>query len=1465
MLRRSFLFILVVQLIFWQTLTSFGLAPTTLGWGQLDQLLATKANGDAWKHTADFKSFQEHSMQTLFRDVAQKHISDQKPPVVFISYAWPVKKYPEEQRLQEQLQRIRSDLMNVGIEVQLDLYNLGPGIDIKKFMHNGIQRSDAVLLIGTRSLQERSALATNVAIEKNHILNKRQINSDFDIIPLLYSGTFEESFPEELQADKSQFESKQHLFDISPTFLKSDKAYYMALIQLAGVIHHWDNSTKLDFQDSFLKQWDEWHTNVDQDQFVTFQQSKQSEVEAKKRFRQEQFNQMRQHFALQYPDFVKPQQWFIPTTSSWIRIGQEDKFREINTALEGVDTSEQTAVLLHPHSDPWFMERVLQHYCWEHVSQYTAGFYAELPAHSSIRDIYTRMAYQIGLTDIPRREKTLIKAVNDYLEDPAHSGWVWVISQPKSVSALRSKLPKKGGVILISQKSKQARPLPLSRNDNASLFKHVSGQSLNDGDVDQLNNYSPGFIVRLAQYLSRNMFMTLDDMREQLRRHAQKFSRWIYEHTLAQESNLTMNQGDSSTTKLSSDIAMKASSEWKDSWRSEPGDHKALEQAYQHYLLIKEKLKKLCSSKPPRVFIAYSFPKNRDDYRLLTWMMQLKNELEDFGIQVDLDLSDQDASSREAYANLRIAQSDVVLVIATPELAEEALQNSGYMVDVLQKINEERYGNNKVVIPIIQKGDFSTSIAPLNTQYKYNDLLAIGGSTPQSGLWPILPELIGSIYGLSKSSNQDYSQLLSADQATSLQTGDDQETTYAQLDREQAAERQARRHVDRLSQYNQSLRVQPHLWNILPPRASFAGRDNDLESLSSFLMEKSDDKKSRIAIIRGMGGLGKSQLAYKYAFDHQTLYTMGYHLDASSAINLLNDFTALAEQLGIDTRGVQSDALIETVKQLLSDPKYSGWLLLFDNVQSIDDIKQYLPEYGGSVVMTTRQAGLLSGLSNTREIVLDAMDQESGRRLLRMLLGSKDASDPQLDQLAQRLNYSPLLLQQVAAYIREQAGLTVESYLEQTDLGSTELQTDAILMKTLDPSLEYIDSLSREARDMLCFLAFLSPQGIPFWIIEEWYGQYYKKAYNMDQKHDLTQNLLHLQRMSFVHIHRSSRTVTIHPILQDVLRDKLTPKQKEKYMRQAVGLMTKNFRFNYNDPQTWAVVDELIPHLQYLAMHALDDQMQQATMSELLTDRLISYISMVKGNLPLAHNVWNQALHLQQSLYGEGSLKLGYLYVHQAELFYKEGNYANAVRVINQAVPLLKQQYGANHSNMSMTYVSQAKYLLANGQVEEAEAAINESLRISRWFWNRWLMGPYQSYIHRVAAEIYAKKNDLAQALQHIRQSLDLAESLLGPRHTDTGVVCRWMGEILAQNNQLDEADGFFKRAIDILSGSLELEHLMVAEAKVAYAQFLQGQQKIVQAGDVLGEALQVRIKKLGRKHQLTQAIEAQKLTIEAA
>jgi len=132
-----------------------------------------------------------------------------------------------------------------------------------------------------------------------------------------------------------------------------------------------------------------------------------------------------------------------------------------------------------------------------------------------------------------------------------------------------------------------------------------------------------------------------------------------------------------------------------------------------------------------------------------------------------------------------------------------------------------------------------------------------------------------------------------------------------------------------------------------------------------------------------MGGVGKTQLATEYCYLHADEYDLVYWVVAEEPATIADQFTVLARDLGLDPAPDTDTLRVQVHEELRRVP---GWLLVFDNADTVEDIRAWLPvgplpqDFNGHVIVTTRRSGF-AALGEVLE--LDVIDLPAAVALLR--------------------------------------------------------------------------------------------------------------------------------------------------------------------------------------------------------------------------------------------------------------------------------------------------------------------------------------------------------------------------------------------------------------------------------------------------------------------------------------------------
>ena len=274
---------------------------------------------------------------------------------------------------------------------------------------------------------------------------------------------------------------------------------------------------------------------------------------------------------------------------------------------------------------------------------------------------------------------------------------------------------------------------------------------------------------------------------------------------------------------------------------------------------------------------------------------------------------------------------------------------------------------------------------------------------------------------------------------------------------------------------------QLRVWGVPPRNPNFTGRGRELDDLASGLAAGST---MTVKAVHGLGGVGKTQLAIEYAHLRAADYEVVWQVASEEPAAIPDQFTALAAGLGL-TPAVGPSELRAQVHESLRD--VPGWLLIFDNADSVAEVRPWLPSRPlppgtrGHVIVTTRRGGFAA---LGRVIDLDVVPLPDAVALLRTRVPDLDQAIG--EQIASKLDCLPLALEQAAAYL-DRSQLLPGKYLELLHTRADEVirrgqvsSRDDVTIATLwDISLDRIAARSPAAVQLLEICAYLAPEPIP--------------------------------------------------------------------------------------------------------------------------------------------------------------------------------------------------------------------------------------------------------------------------------------------------------------------------------------------------------------------------------------------------
>ena len=236
--------------------------------------------------------------------------------------------------------------------------------------------------------------------------------------------------------------------------------------------------------------------------------------------------------------------------------------------------------------------------------------------------------------------------------------------------------------------------------------------------------------------------------------------------------------------------------------------------------------------------------------------------------------------------------------------------------------------------------------------------------------------------------------------------------------------------------------LSPH-WQVPFQRNPlFTGREEILEALHTQLHVEQVVALTQSYALRGLGGIGKTQIALEYAYRYALEYSAIFWIEAETIEHVMSSLLRIVELLQLPERQETDQQRIVAAVQRWLSTHNSRWLLIWDNVEDLELLQRLLPptRQGATLITTRHQAlGTLA-----RGMDLAPMEREEGMLfvLRRAKVLEPEATSERMHQLAVSMpaEYAaaeklvaamgglPLALDQAGAYI-EETGCSVSAYL----------------------------------------------------------------------------------------------------------------------------------------------------------------------------------------------------------------------------------------------------------------------------------------------------------------------------------------------------------------------------------------------------------------------------------------------------
>jgi tetratricopeptide (TPR) repeat protein len=626
------------------------------------------------------------------------------------------------------------------------------------------------------------------------------------------------------------------------------------------------------------------------------------------------------------------------------------------------------------------------------------------------------------------------------------------------------------------------------------------------------------------------------------------------------------------------------------------------------------------------------------------------------------------------------------------------------------------------------------------------------------------------------------------------------------------------------------LLASPITWNIPKQNHLFVGNEQLLNELQIKLhpsKESASAKTLPIIIFSGMGGVGKTQLALQYAHHTKYPYTLKAWFQAENIEQLKYQYIKFAKTLGYAEKKPSIKTALPFIKKwLLKNP---GWLLVYDNVSNYEEIKEFLPENSGSIILTTRQQKW-PGAFNMLNI--NVMTEVESIALVQSLIIRKvtESEKESIKELVGTLGYLPLALAQASAYIRQNQ-ITVTDYLNLYKNHEQKLLADTALLEETHSlpvavawniSLETIVKEARErnqsilAMDLLNACAYMSAAEIPRDLLLAWLKEGYPNLANPELV--LAKLINQLWKYSMISMDNNGN-ITVHRLVQAAMRHRqqqALEKENSDYPLLTLEWYNKLLKVVNREfhRKTKILEDErrqrnLLPHLQTLFSYYQNIWPNESKFVLVPIINNIGTALFLMGEVKFAKSYYESSLLTLELHYGKEHVDLVYTLEQLNKVHRYLGDAKQAKELHERVLKIKEQYYDRDHVEIANTLDQLGEDYRYLGDAKQAKELHERVLKIKEQYYDRDHVEIANTLDQ--LGEDYRYLGDAKQAKELHERALKIKEQYYGKDHVEMTNILDQLGEDYRYLGDAKQAKELHERALKIKEQYYGKDHVEIA------------------------------------------------------
>ncbi|HLO85150.1 MAG TPA: tetratricopeptide repeat protein [Nostocaceae cyanobacterium] len=621
----------------------------------------------------------------------------------------------------------------------------------------------------------------------------------------------------------------------------------------------------------------------------------------------------------------------------------------------------------------------------------------------------------------------------------------------------------------------------------------------------------------------------------------------------------------------------------------------------------------------------------------------------------------------------------------------------------------------------------------------------------------------------------------------------------------------------------------------------FIGRETELENLHQ---ELQISQQVAIVAVRGMGGVGKTELATQYAKQYLQNYPGGVCWLSAPGLEVGISILRFAEDK-FNIIAPDDRELVDRVKFCWQRWPNGEVLLIIDDVTDYKkQVLPYLPPQVSrfKVLVTTR----FQFDRTLRQIRLDVLKPRAAMQLLILYVGRERIKQEAWTarKICRFLGYLPLGLELVGRYLDLMPDLSLEKLLQR--LEKKKLEHEAIAKANPLMRYEYgvaeaialsWEQLDENAKGLACRLSLYALADIPF----DWEGI----------EDDEEQEILETAINDLVHRHLLQRKIKgiyrLHPLVRQFLQMQLNKSENADEVKTAFIAQMMEIGEQIPQQPTIDLIKQVfiyIPHIAEVVNH-LKDYISDDNFIRPFTR--LGWFYQGQGLYQQAEPYYQQCLELAKHRLGKEHPQVATSLNNLAALYYSTGRYTEAEPLYQDALAMRKRLLGDEHPDVAASLNNLAGLYESTGRYTEAEPLYQDALAMTKR-----LLGdehPDVATSLNNLAELYRVTGRYTEAEPLYAQALAMTKRLLGDEHPDVATSLNNLALLYYSTGRYTEAEPLYAQALAMRKRLLGDEHPDVAASLNNLAALYKSIGRYTDAEPLYTESLAMTKRLLGDEH----------------